>query len=167
MTSEVGITRELGFGEVISKTFELCRRNFVKYTVLFLVVEAAIGLADVWAYGAFPLLAPPANATSQDIVNWAPGFFTNLVYFVGVVGIVSLIFGTVAYGSTIKMASEEVENRQVDLAAAVRFAASKMLWMWALGIVLGVVILVGFIALIVPGIIMAIMLYVAFQYLLI
>ena len=167
MTSEVGITRELSFGEVISKTFELCRRNFVKYTVLFLVVEAAIGLADVWAYGAFPLLAPPANATSQDIVNWAPGFFTNLVYFVGVVGIVSLIFGTVAYGSTIKMASEEVENRQVDLAAAVRFAASKMLWMWALGIVLGVVILVGFIALIVPGIILAIMFSVAFQALLI
>jgi len=168
MTPEEGITRELSLGEVVSKTFELCRRNFVKYTVLFLVVEVVIGLVSVWAYGAFPLPAPPGNATtSQDIANWASGFFTNLIYLIGVVGAVSLIFGTIAYGSTIKMASEEVENKPVDLGAAIRFAASKMPWMWALGIILGIVVGLGFIALVIPGIILAIMFSVSFQALLI
>jgi hypothetical protein len=166
VTSGEGITKELSLGEVVSKTFELCRRNFVKYTVLFLVVEVVIGLVSVWAYGAFPLPTLPANATRQDVVNWAPGFITNLIYLIGVVGIVSLVFGTIAYGSTIKMASEEVENKPVDLGAAVGFAASKMLWMWVLGIVLGIIIGLGFVALIVPGIILAIMFSVSFQALL-
>ena len=167
MTSGEGITRELSLGEVISKTFGLWRRNFVRYTVLFLVVELVVGLVSVWAYGAFPLPTVPANATSQDIANWAPGFFTNLIYLVGVVGVVSLIFGTIAYGSTIKMASEEVENKPVDLGAAVGFAASKMLWMWVLGIVLAIIVGLGFIALIIPGIILAIMFCVSFQALLV
>ena len=168
MTPEEGITKELSLGEVVSKTFELCRRNFVKYTVLFLVVEVVIGLASVWAYGAFPLPTLPASATtSQDIANWASGFFTNLIYLVGVVGIVSLVFGTIAYGSTIRMASEEVENKPVDLSEAVRFAASKMPWMWVLGIVLGIIIGLGFIALIIPGIILVIMFSVSFQALLV
>ena len=167
MISEEGITRELSLGEVVSKTFSLCRKNFVKYTVLFLVVEVVIGLVGVWAYGAFPLPTLPANATSQDVVNWAPRFFTNLVYLFGVVGIVSLVFGTIAYGSTVKMASEEVENKPVDLGAAVRFAVSKIIWMWVLGIVLGIIIGLGFVALVVPGIILAIMFSVSFQALLI
>ena len=167
MTPDEGITRELSLGEVVSKTFSLCRRNFVKYTVLFLAVEVVIGLVSVWAYGAFPLPTLPVNATSQDIANWASGFFANLIYLVGVVGVISLVFGTIAFGSTIKMASEEVENKPVELGAAVRFAASKMLWMWVLGIILGIVIGLGFIALIVPGIILAIMFSVSFQALLI
>ena len=167
MTPDEGITRELSLGEVVSKTFSLCRRNFVKYSVLFLAVEVVIGLVSVWAYGAFPLPTLPINATSQDVTNWASGFFASLIYLVGVVGVVSLVFGTIAFGSTIKMASEEVENKPVELGAAVRFAASKMLWMWVLGIILGIVIGLGFIALIVPGIILAIMFSVSFQALLI
>jgi hypothetical protein len=167
VTPEEGITRELSLGEVVSKTFQLCRRNFVKYTILFLAVEVVIGLASVWAYGAFPLPTLPTNATSEDFANWASAFFTNLVYLIGVVGVVSLIFGTIAFGSTVKMASEEVENKPVNLGAAVRFAVSKMIWMWALGIVLGVIVGLGFIALVVPGIILAIMFSVSFQALLI
>lgn len=166
MTSGEGITKELSVGEIVSRTFELCRRNFVKYSILFLVVEVVIGLVNVWAYGAFSLPTLPANATSQDIANWAPGFFTNLFYLIGVVGVVSLVFGTIAYGSTVKMASEEVENKPIDLGAAVGFAASKMLRMWALGVILGIIVLLGFIALVVPGIILTIMFSVSFQALL-
>lgn len=167
MSSDQGISAELSLGEVVSKTFDLCRRNFVKYTVLFLVVEAVIGLIDVWAYGAFPLPTLPSNATPQDVLNWAPGFFTNLFYLIAVVGLVSVVFGTIAYGGTIKMASEEIENKPVGLGAAVRFAASKVLWVWALGIVVGIIVVLGLVALVVPGIILAIMFSLSFQALLI
>ena len=167
MSADQGITRELSLGEIVSKTFELCRSNFVKYTTLYLIVEIVIGLVGVYAYHAFVLPTLPANATSQQILNWAPGFFTNLVYLVGVIGVVSLVFGTIAYGGTVKMASEEVENRPVVLGAAVRFAVSKILWIWGLGIVVGIIVGLGFIALIVPGIILAIMFSLSFQALLI
>ena len=38
MSSDRSITRELGVGEVITKTFNLYKFEFVKYFVLFLVV---------------------------------------------------------------------------------------------------------------------------------
>ena len=158
---------ELSLGEVVSKTFQLYRRNFVKYFVLFLTVEVVIGIVGVFAYGAFPLPTLPANPTSQQIANWAPGFFTNLILLVGVVGIASLVFGTIAYAGTIKMASEEVEGRQIDLGGAVAFAVSKMVWVWILGLVLGIILAIGYIALIVPGIILTVMFSLSFQALLI
>jgi len=167
LESEPGITKELGVGEIVSKTFELCRRNFVKYTVLFLVVEAVIGIVTIFAYNTFPLPILPASPTSQQVLNWAPGFLANLVYLIGLIGIVSVVFGTIAYGGTIKMASEEVEGKSVDLGAAVRFAASKMLWIWALGIIVSIIIGLGLIALVVPGIILGIMFCLSFQALLI
>ena len=37
------------------------------------------------------------------------------------------------------------------------FAASKLIWIWALSIVVGIIVVLGFIALIVPGIILTIM----------
>jgi hypothetical protein len=167
LATDQGITRELSLGEVVSKTFELYRRNFVKYFVLFVVVEAIIGVVSTWAYNTFPLPTLPPNPTSQQAVNWLTSFLGALIPLAAVVGIVSLVFGTIAFGGTIKMASEEIENRPVALGAAVRFAATKLLWMWVLGLILGIIIGIGFIALIVPGIILAIMFSLTYQALLI
>ena len=167
MALDQGITHELGFGEVLSKTFELYRRNFAKYFVLYLVVEAIIGLVSTLAYRTFSLPTLPINPTRDQIVNWAPGFFGNLILLVTAVGVVSIVFGTLAVGGTVRMASDEVENRPVGLGSSLRFAASKLIWMWALGILLAIIIGLGFIALIVPGIILAIMFCLAFPALLI
>jgi len=166
VASDQDIAGELSIGEVVSRTFELCRRNFVKYTALFLVVEAVIGLVSVFAYNAFTFSTLPVTATPGQVYDWA-GFFSNLIALVAVIGVVSLIFGTLAYGGTIKMASDEIENKPIDLGAAVRFAASKILWIWGLGLIVGIIIGLGFVALIVPGIILAIMFCLSFQALLI
>src|SRR2546425_4000419 len=42
MQPKQGISRELGLGEVISKTFEVYRRGFAKYFVLFAVVGVIV-----------------------------------------------------------------------------------------------------------------------------
>jgi hypothetical protein len=162
-----GITRELSLGEVVSKTFELYRRNFAQYFALYLVVEAVIGAVSTLAYNAFVLPSLPGNPTAQQVANWFPGFAGTLAELVVSVGVVSLVFGTIAFGGTVKMASEEVENRSIDLGGAVKFAATKLLWMWVLGLLLGIIVALGFIALIVPGIILAVMFSLAFQALLI
>ena len=166
MASDQGITRELGLGEVVSKTFELYRRDFLKYFVLFAVVEAVIGVVTTFAYEAFPLPTPPAQASSQQVLNWFSGFLGNLIALVATIGFVSLVFGTIALGGAIKMASEGIEGRPVELGGAVRFAATKLLWMWALGLIVGIIVGLGSI-LIVPGIILAIMFSLVFQALLI
>ncbi len=157
MSSGRMVTQELTVGEVVSKTFELYRRNFAKYFLLYLVVEAVVGVASALAYQTFVLPTLTPNPTQQQIIDWLPGYFSTLVQLIAVIGIVALVFTPIAGGGAIKMASEEVEGRPVELGASVRFAASKLLWMWALGLLVGIIIFLGFIALVIPGIILIIM----------
>ena len=157
MPEAQGITHEMTVGEVISKTFDLYRRDFVKYLVVFLIVEAIIGVLTALVRSAVVLPTLATGATLQDILNWLPGFFRALFYLVALSIIISLVFGTVATGSAIKMTSQVIEKGQADLGASVRFTVSKLLSLWALSIVVGVIVGLGFIALFVPGIILAIM----------
>ncbi len=167
MQPEQGIKRELSLSEVISKTFEVYRRDFTKYFVLFAVVEVIIGVVTTLAQQAFVLPTLPSNPTPQDFVNWYPGFFAALIPLVASIFTVTVVFLPIAQGSGIKMASERIEKGQVDIGTTVRFVASKLLLIWALSIVVGVLVVLGLIALIVPGIILAIMFSLAFPVLLI
>ncbi len=164
---ERGIQRELSVGEVISKTFEIYRRDFAKYFVLFVVVEAIVGFVTALARRAFVLPTPPLNPTPQEALNWFSGFIASLVPLVGSIAIVSLVFLPIAQGGGIRLASEQIEKGKSDLGASVRFAASRLIWIWALSIIVGIIVLCGLIALVVPGIILAIMFALALPVLLI
>ena len=164
---ELGIKQELSLGEVISKTFEVYRRDFTKYFILFAVVEVIIGVVSTLARHAFVLPVLPSNPTSQQLSSWFPGFFGALILLVASIFIVTVVFFPIAQGSAIKLASERIEKGQAELGMSIRFAASKLIWIWGLTIVVGILVLLGFIALIVPGIILAIMFALAFPVLLI
>jgi len=161
------INRELGLVEVISKTFELYRRDFTKYFLLFAVVEVIIGVVTTLAQQVFVLPTLPSDPTPQQVYDWFPRFFGALVPLVLSIFIVTVVFFPIAQGTAIKMASERIEKGQADLGMSVRFAASRLLQIWALSIVVGVIVILGFIALIVPGIILAIMFSLAFPVLII
>lgn len=159
MASQERITRELSVGEVVSETLELYRREFVKYFVLFLVAYAVYGaaLTAIKNVAAAPPLPP--HTTGQQFVDW---FRTNAGTFVasGVLRLLLLlVFVPMIYGSAVRMASAQIQTGEVDLRASVRFGASKLIWVWILGLVVGVIVFVGFVALIVPGIILAMMFF--------
>jgi len=166
MQPEQGIKRELSLGEVLSKTFELYRRDFTKYFVLFAVVGVIIGVVNALARQAFVLPTMPSNPTPQQVSSWFSAFFAALILIVVLTFIVTVVFSSIAQGSAIKMASEQIEKGSANIGASVRFAFSKLLWIWALSLVVGVIVVLGFIALIVPGIILAIMFSLAFPVLL-
>ena len=169
MTSqpEQGIKRELSLGEVLSKTFELYRRDFTKYFVLFAVVGVIIGVFTTLARQAIVIPTLPANPTPQQVSNWFPSFFGALVLFVAVIFIVSVVFSPIAQATAIKLASEQIEKGHAEIGTSVRLAVSRLPWIWALSIVVGVIVILGLIALIVPGMILAIMFSLAFPVLLI
>ena len=167
MLPEHEIKRELSLGDVISKMFELYRRDFAKYFVLFAVVGIIIGVVTSLAQHYFVLPTLSSNATPQQVLNWLPGFIGALTLLVGSIFAVTVVFFPIAQGSAIRLASDQIEKGQADLGASIRFAASKLLWIWALSIVVGVIVGLGFIALIIPGIILAIMFALAFPVLLI
>jgi zinc-ribbon domain len=161
MTPE-GIDRELSVGEIVSRTFDIYRRDFTKYFILFLIIELVIGVVTALAQRAFVLPVLPTNPTPQDFLNWFPRFFTVFVPLVASIFIVTVVFFPIAQGGAIKLASERVEKGKADLGPSVSFAASKLIWLWALSIVVGIIVILGFIALIIPGIILAIMFVLAF-----
>ncbi len=157
MSSGPGIPQELSLSEVVSKTFELYQRDFSKYVILFVVVEAVVGVFTTLVRRAITLPVLPAHATPQQVLNWAPGFFGALTSLLALIAIVTWVFFPVAVGSAVKLASEQIETERADLEASVRFAISKLIWIWVVGIVTGIIVCLGLIALIVPGIILAIM----------
>lgn len=168
MQPEQGISRELSFGEIFSKTFDVYRRYFAKYFVLFAIVGVIIQIVTTLATQAFPRPAPlPLNPTPQQFSNYLSALFEALFLLLAVIFLVSVIFSTIAQGGAIKMASEEITKGQVNIGASVRFAVSKLLSIWALSIIVGIIVFLGFIALIVPGIILAIMYSLALPVLLI
>jgi zinc-ribbon domain len=162
-----GTKRELSLGEVVSKTFEVYRQDFTKYFIIFAVVEVITGVVTALARRAFVLPTLPPNPTPQQFFNWFPGFFGALVPLVASIFVVTVVFFPIAQGSAIKLASERIDKGQADLGASVRFAASRLLWIWALSIVVGTIVVLGFIALVIPGIILAIMFALSFPVLLI
>jgi len=161
MASQQGITRELGIGEVVSKTLELYQREFMKYFILFLIVEAIYGLVLTAVQHAIQQVAAapalPANPTMQQVTNWLGTYIGPALATGAATLLIALVFYPVIYGSAVKMASDQIKSGHVDIETAVRFGASKLIWMWILGLVVGIIVFIGFVALIIPGIILSIM----------
>ena len=167
MQPEQSIRRELSLGDVISKTFELYRRDFTKYFVLFAVVGVIVQVVNTLARQAFIVPTLPVTPTSQQVSSWFSALLGALVLLVAVNFFVNIVFSTIAQGSAIKLASEQITKGQVNFGASIRFAVSRLLSIWALSIIVGIIVVLGFIALIVPGIILAIMFSLALPVLLI
>src|SRR5437016_11703744 len=157
MQPEQGISHELSLGEVISKTFEVYRRDFAKYFVLFAVVGVIIQVVTVLAQQAFVLPTLPVNPTPQQFSAYFSALFGALFLLLVVIFVVNIVFSTIAEGSAIRLASEQITKGQVSLGASIRFAVSRLLSIWALSIIVGIIVVLGIIALIVPGILLAIM----------
>ncbi len=157
MQPEQGITRELSLGEVFSKTFSVYQRDFAKYFVLFAVVGVIVQVATTLAQQALVLPTLPLSPTPQQLSNYLSALFGALFLLIAAIFVVNIVFSTIAQASATKLASERIAKGQVNFGASVRFVVSKLLSIWALSIIVGIVVSLGIIALIVPGIILAIM----------
>ena len=167
MQPEQGINRELSLGEAISKTFQVFRQDFAKYFILFAVVGIIVQVATTLAQQAFVVPMLPMNPTPQQVSNFFSGVFGALFLLIGVIFVVNVVFSTIAQGSAIMLASERIAKGQATLGTSIRFAASKLLSIWAVSIVVGIIVFLGIIALLVPGIILAVMYSLALPVLLI
>lgn len=159
MASEDAITGELGLGEIVSKTFDLFRRDFVRYFAIFAIAEVVVGLATLFAYSVVKLPAIPANPTG---LSWVPGYFAAFFALYSIIVVATFVVVPIAEGTVVKMVAETVEGRPVALRASVTFVLSKLVGLWFLTLVVGVVVVLGSVALIVPGIILGIMFCLAF-----
>jgi hypothetical protein len=153
-----GISQELSWGEVISKTFELYRSNLLNYVILFAVIEGVIGvLSYVAQLYIGPLPVVPISPTPQQALTYLGAVLSYTAELLLVSAVLSVGLLPVAEGPTVRMASDEIQKGETNLGASLSSAISRLLSMWVLYLVLGLIVGLGLVALIVPGIILAIM----------
>ncbi len=161
------IRRELSFGEVFSKTFNLYKTDFAKYFILFAVVGVIVQVATALAQQAFAVPMLPMNPTPQQASSYFSALLVSLFLLIGVIFVVDIIFSTIAQGSAIILASDQITKGQVSLGPSIKNSVSRLLSIWALSIIVGIIVGLGLIALIAPGVILAIMYSLALPVLLI
>src|SRR5213596_2955506 len=120
MQPEQGISRELGLDEVISKTFEVYRRDFAKYFVLFAIVGVIVQVVTTLARQAFVLPTLPLNPTPQQFSSWFSAWLVAFFLLIGVIFVVSIVFSTIAEGSAIKLASEQITKGEANFGTSIR-----------------------------------------------
>jgi len=149
---------ELSVETTVSETFDLYFKNFAILYIPLLVaylISGAVGAALSVYTSNIP--SPPTGASMTDLLNWFNKYVPTLIAVALVTGLITWIISVIAYGTAVKCSSELIENNKTSLGSAVRFTARKLPSLLAAAILLAIIIGIGLIALIIPGIILAIM----------
>ena len=147
------LQRELSIGEILSQTFTLYSRNFVQYLIPFLAAGIITGLVTIAVTSTIVIPARPVNATTQQLLANMIATLTSIFLSL----IVSWIASSIATGITIKYTSDTVEKGQANLQTSFNFTLPKVLSLLAASIITGILIVLGCVALVVPGLILALM----------
>lgn len=151
-------SRELWIEEIISKTFTLYRARFLLFVLPFLVGAAVTGTLGAVLFWSMPLpSAPAAGASYQELLNWFSSLISTLIVIVALLGIVSFIIGGITSGIVVKCASDILEKGDSTLMEGFNFVMLKLPSLLVAEIVTGILVFIGCLLLIVPGIILMIM----------
>lgn len=134
----------LDIGRVIQQLFQVLGRNFVPFAVLA-VVLAGIPSAIFYSVQMSMLRGGPTAAATSSSVLW---MFLGAV----VLGLTSLILqATIIHGTV-----SDLNGRRVSIADSLRAGLYAFLPVLLIGIMMGLAIALGFVLLIVPGVMLAI-----------
>jgi hypothetical protein len=148
-----GITKELGVGEVISKSFEVYTKDFLRYWVIFAIVGVVVAVVDRLVTRIVTVPVMPASASFAQLLGYFGATFETFALTL----IVGLIFYPIYIGTAVNMASNRITTGAADARGAVRRVLSKIVVVWTTSVISGLAVFVGFLALIVPGMILLIM----------
>jgi hypothetical protein len=148
---------ELSIGEILTQTFNLYSRNFVQYVIPFLAAGILTGLVTIAVRSTIFIPTAPLHPTSQQLLAWFPTYLIASVTSVFLSGIVSWIANSFTTGITIKFTSDMLEKGRATLQTSFNFTLTKVLSLLAASLITGILIFLGFVALIVPGVILALM----------
>ncbi len=141
---------ELSVGEVLSQSFRLYKAGFARFSFPF-VVAGLVNRLFSTVLGNY--IGFPRRPTLDTLL----GFLVNLLVALAVYGIASWIVNTIANGIVVKYSSDLLEKGNAKLRESLDLTLSRLVPLLGAGIGTGILIIVGLIALLVPGIILMIM----------
>ncbi|MFC1486841.1 hypothetical protein ACFLRN_04040 [Thermoproteota archaeon] len=157
-------SRELSATEIISLSFNLYRSKFLQFFLPFLVQGLIIGTFSFVLTSAFPMPETPTLPNSpntsfyyEELFPWFFSFISTVIVIGVLSGLVSCIVGTTTTGIVVKNASDQIESGTSNLRVSFNFAVSKLPSLLPAQFVAGLLVVIGMLFFIVPGVIIAIM----------
>jgi len=148
---------ELSVGEIFSLTFNMYISRFWQFLSVFLAAGIVMGLAS---FAVMTLLPMPKQPSPRASFVELTAYFFALLYWVIITGVllslISWIVGCVTGGFAVKYASDLIEGRAPTVGGSLSFAISRLPSLLVAQFIAEVLIAVGLILLVVPGIIVAI-----------
>ena len=146
--------RDLSIGDVLSKSFGVLSRHIVTFSVLSLLIWL-----PMFAIGAGAALLAPQSAggvgVSQEVAATVGiGMVIAVVW--------ALLFFPAVFGAIVHVSFQDMRGKKARLSEGFKLGFSRLLPMIGMSILIGLGVTLGMILLVVPGIILALMWYVAF-----
>lgn len=151
-------SRELSVGEILSQSFNLYSARFAQFFIPFLVaglVNEAFSTAVDWYFPLPP--SPEPGAPLEVLLQWFYSFLAALIAALALTFILSWIVSTIAEGVIIKCASDILERGDARIRESFNFTISRLPSLLAAGIITGILIALGLICFILPGVILGVM----------
>jgi len=153
-------SHELSLEETFSLTIDVYFRNFVTFLMPFLIAGFTSALLSM------PILnylsqMPQIDPTGPPDIVWSQlwDFLVTLISLAFILGLISWIISTIVSGICVKCASDFIEKGKTSLEESFIFALYKLPSLLVATLIVGIITVIGFIALIVPGIIFHIMFF--------
>ena len=145
--------RPMGIGDILDVTFRLYRRKFLTFLLIALVVYIPYALLmSVPSLVHFTALTPEANIAGQSAVHFNPLIFT--VSMIGIILFAILVI-PLCTAALVKNISATYLGEDLSAGKSYSRAAPRLLSLVWAQIVAGIVIAIGYVLLIVPGVIFA------------
>jgi hypothetical protein len=156
-------SRELSIEETLTSTLDIYSRNFIIFFVPFLIAGLITGIMTI------PILNYMSKISQIDFTGRPPNvvwsqfwnFFLTFLALAFVMGLISWVIGNIMSGVCIKCASDLIQKGKASLTESFNFTAHKLPSILIATLITGILTALGFLALIVPGIIIYIMLFLA------
>ena len=149
--------RELSVTEIFGQSLSLYLVKFFQFLLPFLIVGLVSGAFNVVTDVYFPWPTPPEpEAPPEAFLRWLPDFLSALIVKLGLSGVVTWTVSTIANGVAVKYASDLLERGDASLKEGFSFTVSRLPSLLTAGVITGVLMVLGLICLIVPGVIIAI-----------
>lgn len=150
--------RELSLGEILGQTFNLYFSKFFLFFLPFLIAGFFTGAWGKTVSLMFQVPTEPSPTAPPDVLfSYLFSLLGVLVATLSLTLLISWIINTIVGGMAVKVASDILERRSIDLSETLNFTVSRLPSLLGAGIVTGILIVVGLVCLVVPGIILAIM----------
>jgi hypothetical protein len=149
-------THELSVEEVLRSTANLYVNHFFRFLMPTLVAALTTGAMStlISSYMGTKILF---DLSSTEGLNQVLSYITTLLAIALIYSVISLIISTMVSGICIKYASDLIGKGTATLQEAFNSTIHRLLPLMAVSIIVGLLVGLGLIALVVPGIILAIM----------